>query len=457
MPRLTPPFAVLTTLCLAACATIPNARELAATPDGRPPLIEGSQKPLPAGQSQRAIEQMARFSGDDEKLQRQVALEGQIEGTPLIAGNQVTLLQNGPPTYDAMMRAIIASRSNISLESFTIEDDSIGTALADLLIEKSRAGVKVQVIYDSDGSADTLKAFWGRLRAAGIQVLEYNPLNPFDTRVPYQPNDRDHRKLLVVDGRTAILGGINISEIYLYGGVKPRSTDRFWVPWRDTDIEVEGPAVAELEKFFVDVWTSQRGPELPPTVEAPPLPAAGPSYVRAVPGTPQQGDPEIYIALLSAIRHAEKNVWITTAFFDPTEEARRVLAGAARRGVDVELSVPGQSDSQVTLAAGRSRYDELLRAGVKIYERRDVFLHAKTATIDGVWSIVGSSNLDARSVIWNNELSAIVLGRDFARQMETAFLQDRAAGMPIERPAWENRPFAERLQEWSARVFEPLL
>jgi cardiolipin synthase len=179
--------------------------------------------------------------------------------------------------------------------------------------------------------------------------------------------------------------------------------------------------------------------------------------VRTVPGTPQQGDPQIYVALLSAIRHAQTRVWLTTAYFDPTEEARQVLADAARRGVDVELTVPGETDSYATLAAGRSRYDELLRAGVKIYERRDVFLHGKTATIDGVWSMVGSSNLDARSVVWNNELSSIVLGRAFAAEMEDAFVKDRAAGTEIPLATWERRPLTDRVMEWSARALEGLL
>jgi cardiolipin synthase A/B len=215
--------------------------------------------------------------------------------------------------------------------------------------------------------------------------------------------------------------------------------------------------VAKYQQFFLDVWTAQKGDPLPQVDFFPHLEPAGPSYIRAVPGTPQEGDPQIYIALLSAIRHAEKNVFITTAYFDPTPEARQVLADAARRGVDVQLSVEGETDSEATLNAGRSHYDALLKAGVKISERRDVFLHGKTATIDGVWSAVGSANLDTRSVIWNNELSGIVLGRDFAAQMETAFARDWAAGTAIDRKIWEDRPFGERTREWTARALEVLL
>ncbi len=442
---------------IAGCVTIPSAQQLAANPGRQIPPIEGANKPLSKTQDVRAFQSLARYPGDDEVLQRQVALEGQLSGTPLSAGNKVTLIQNGRPAYDAMERAILSAKTNISAEFYEIDADSIGTSITDLLIDKAKEGVAVELIYDSQGSEDTPPAFWDRLRAAGVQVLEYNPLNPLKARIGYEPNDRDHRKLLVVDGKHAVMGGINITEIYLYGGAESGHLDRWWVPWRDTDIEVEGPVVAELQQFFVDIWRTQKGDPLPAVNFFPRLTPVGTSYVRAVPGAPQQGDPEIYVALLSAIRHAQSKVWISTAFFDPTDEERQALRDAVGRGVDVQLIVPGVSDSQLTLAAGRSHYTELLKAGIKIFERRDVFLHGKTGTIDGVWSIVGSSNFDARSVIWNNELSVIVLGRDFARQMETAFVQDRAAGTPIDLESWENRPIGERLTDWAARAVEALL
>ena len=437
------------------CATIPNAAQLATEPTGNTPAIAGSTHDLTPAQAARAMAAMSRGPGDDESLQRQVAVEGQVAGTPLTAGNAVQLVQDGRPTYDLMEQAILAATTNISLESYIIEGDAIGTAITDLLIEKHRQGVAVEIIYDSYGSADTPTAFWNRIRDAGIPVVEYNPLNA--AKAGYDPNDRDHRKCMIIDGRLAIMGGVNISEIYLYGGSESNSTDRFWVPWRDTDIRVEGPVVARYQQFFLDVWASQKGPPLPDVQFFPQLQPQGPSFIRAVPGTPQEGEPQIYVALLSALRHAEKNVWLTTAYFDPTPEARQVLADAARRGVDVELSVEGETDSQATLAAGRSHYSELLKAGVKISERRDVFLHGKTATIDGVWSIVGSSNLDTRSVVWNNELSSIVLGRDFAVQMEAAFRKDFAAGTPIDPRRWPNRPLIERATEWSARTLEGFL
>jgi cardiolipin synthase len=330
------PIAVISLLLSATgCATIPNAHQLSTGPSGKTPIIEGAHHDLTPTQDARAMKTVSRFAGDDEKLQRQVAVEGQVAGTPLVAGNMVTLVQNGRPTYDLMEQAILAAKTNISVESYTIEGDAIGTALTDLLIEKHRQGVAVEIIYDSYGSMDTPAAFWDRIRAEGIPVVEYNPLDAAKAKVGYDPNDRDHRKCMIIDGKLAIMGGVNISEIYLYGGTEPNSTDRYWVPWRDTDIRVEGPVVAKYQQFFLDVWAAQKGGPLPAVEFFPQLQRAGPSYVRAVPGTPQEGAPQIYVALLSAIRHAEKNVWLTTAYFDPTPEARHVLADAARRGVDV--------------------------------------------------------------------------------------------------------------------------
>lgn len=452
-----PLIALLFCVSLAGCATVPNAKQLSTDPGRGPAPIEGANHPLSIAQDEKAMASVARYPGDDEALQKQVALEGQVAGSPLVAGNTITLVQNGRPTYDAMERAILSAKTNISMEFYTIEGDSIGTAITDALLEQRRQGVPVQVIYDSFGSQDTPTAFWDRLRAAGVQVLEYNPLNPGKTRVGYDPNDRDHRKCLIVDGNIAVMGGVNVSEIYLYGGSEPNSTDRWWVPWHDTDVIVEGPVVAKYQQYFLNVWKAQKGDPLPDVQFFPPLAPTGGAYVRAVPGTPQEGDPQIYIALLSAIRRAQKNVWLTIAYFDPPEEARQVLEAAARRGVDVELSVGGESDSQVTLAAGRSRYSELLSAGVKISERREVFLHGKTGTIDGVWSIVGSANLDTRSVALNNELSSIVLGRDFAQQMEAQFKRDWAAGTTIEPNAWANRPFFNRVGDWGARALDGFL
>jgi cardiolipin synthase len=444
-------------LAATGCATIPNASELSTGAKGSAPVIAGAHHDLTPSQSLQALKTVAGASGDDQLLLRQVAVEGQVAGSPLTTGNKVELVQNGRPTYDLMEQAILSARTNISVESYTIEGDAIGTAITDLLIEKHRQGVAVEIIYDSYGSANTPAAFWDRIRAEGIPVLEYNPLNAAKATAGYDPNDRDHRKCMIVDGKLAVMGGVNISEIYLYGGTEPHSTDRYWIPWRDTDIRVEGPVVAKYQQFFLDVWASQKGPALPNVDFFPQLQPEGPSYIRAVPGTPQAGDPQIYVALLSAIRHAEKNVWLTTAYFDPTPEARQVLADAAKRGVDVELSVEGETDSQATLLAGRSHYAQLLKAGVKISERRDVFLHGKTATIDGVWSIVGSSNLDTRSVIWNNELSSIVLGRGFAGEMEAAFKKDFAAGVEIDPKAWQDRPLTERATEWGARALEVIL
>ncbi|MDB5407281.1 MAG: cardiolipin synthetase 2, partial [Rhodospirillales bacterium] len=314
-------------------------------------------------------------------------------------------------------------------------------------------------IYDAVGSSDTPPEFFDRLRQAGIAILVFHPLDPLKAKAEYSVNDRDHRKILVADGQVGIVGGVNLSNVY---GSKIFSKDR--APpdakpeeWRDTDLMIEGPAIAELERLFLETWTQQKGPPLLPTGFFPPLSAKGDEVLHIIGSTPSEIVPQYYATILSAIRNAEKNIWISAAYFVPTHQEQEDLVAAAKRGVDVRLLVPSKSDSEFALLVGHSRYDDLLEAGIKIYELRDKTLHSKTATIDGVWSVIGSSNFDHRSVLFNNEVDAVVLGRATAAQFEAMFSDDFAASDKIDRTAWENRPLEERTREYLARLVEVLL
>lgn len=227
--------------------------------------------------------------------------------------------------------------------------------------------------------------------------------------------------------------------------------------WRDTDIRIDGPVVGEFQKLFMDTWTKQKGPPLQQRNYFPVLSPQGSEIVRAIGSTPDNPFSLIYLTVISAITNAEKQVWITNAYFVPDPQLMQALLDAAGRGVDVRLILPGQSDSGATFHAGRSHYTALLAGGVKIYERHGALLHVKTAIVDGVWSCVGSSNLDWRSAMDNDELNAVILGRDFARQMQAAFARDIAASDAIERESWERRSLLFRLKEWLARLAERLL
>lgn len=226
------------------------------------------------------------------------------------------------------------------------------------------------------------------------------------------------------------------------------------VGWRDTHLQIEGPVVADFQKLFLDTWSKQKGPTLGNKNYFPQLAKQGDEIVRAIGSAADAPSNPIYLTLLSAINHAEHKVQLTNAYFVPDPQLIQALTGAAQRGVDVQFILPSKTDSWAVFHAGRSHYDTLLKAGVQIYERRDAVLHSKTASIDGVWSTIGSTNLDWRSFLHNDELNAIILGRDFAQQMEGMFHQDRTASNPIDYKQWKRRSVMLRLKEWLARLPE---
>ncbi len=408
---------------------------------------------------ERSHEIVARLSGGDDavanRLADHLALEQAVAGTPLSLGNHVTLLQNGPSTYSAMLGAIATARDHINMETYILDGDEAGQRFADALIDKQRQGVQVNLIRDSVGTLGTPKAFFKRLKDAGVQVVEFNPVNPLAAKAGWDVNQRDHRKLLIVDGKVAVMGGINISGVYSGGssvgvGSKPKDT----LPWRDTDLQIEGPVVASLQKLFIDTWASQKGPPLAPRDYYPSLDRAGGEVVRAIGGSPDEPYSQIYVTLISAINSAESEILITNAYFIPDPQLMQALVGAVQRGVDVKVIVPSVTDSSLVFYAGRAHYEELLRGGVKIYERREALLHAKTALIDGVWSTVGSTNLDWRSFLHNQELTAVILGPEFGGKMRDAFERDLAASDLITREAWERRPAGVRAKEWFSHLWE---
>ena len=212
-----------------------------------------------------------------------------------------------------------------------------------------------------------------------------------------------------------------------------------------------------LQRLFLDTWTRQKGPALEDADFFPSGPPKGSEVLRIVGSGPDDKVPRYYVTLLSAIRNAERTVWLTTAYFVPTSQELEDLEDAARRGIDVRLLLPGKSDSSLSLAVGHSHYTELLDAGVKIFESHDAILHSKSAVIDGVWSTIGSSNLDHRSVLFNDEVDAVVLGRDTASALQALLESEMREAVPIDREAWSHRPLGERLREQIDRTWQNLL
>lgn len=457
--------AVLSIGLLAGCAALPPEPEVLAVPApvaASKARVNGAAGPVTPAQRRKALAE-ARAEGRGPLFEHHVARLSAL-GETLSSGNRVQLLVDGPATFQAMFRGIDAARERILLESYIFEDTAIGQQMAERLLRKRADGVEVRVIYDGLGAMATPAAFFERLREGGIQVCEFNPLAVDNGRFGLlDANHRDHRKVLVIDDRSAFVGGINISSVYSSGslgssGSRRRDADDpvKLSAWRDTHVRLDGPVARELAHGFAATWARQRCGE--PPVAAPRLvefdPVADDRLVLALLSEGDGDSARFYRALLTAIDAAQVSIRITMAYFVPNPQMLEAIEAAARRGVTTELVLPGKSDSTLVLRAGQARYDALLDAGVAIYERDDAFIHAKTAVIDGVWSTVGSSNLDWRSFLHNDEANVVILGRDFGAQMEALFAQDRAKARRVTPEAWARRPLSRRLMEWGAQLWQ---
>jgi cardiolipin synthase len=442
-------------LLLAGCGTLPVIVPDMA-PAASPVQIDGARGPLSTERSRKILARLQGTSGASSIFDRHLAVEQAVSDSPLVAGNRVRLFQDGPDTYQAMLATIQAARDHINMETYILEDDEVGQRFADALIAKQREGVQVNLIYDSVGTIATPVAFFQRLRDSGIRTLEFNPVNPLTAKAGWDVNQRDHRKLLIVDGQTAFLGGINISSVYSGSSFSQHSKVRpdGKLPWRDTHLQIDGPVVAEFQKLFLETWRKQKGDMLEQSNFFPPLQRQGNEVVRAIGSSPDDASSLIYVTLLSAINSAEIEVLLTNAYFLPDPQLLAALKAAVARGVDVRLVLPGSTDSALVFHAGRSHYDELLADGVKIYERRNALMHAKTALIDGVWSTVGSTNLDWRSFLHNDEVNAVVLGEEFGNRMRAVFEDDVANSEPITLDQWRRRSIDVRIKEMLARFWE---
>ena len=445
-------------LALSGCSSLPRiSPDMARVDPGSVQFQAANGRILSPERSRALIDKLAGSGEKADVLARHLAVEQAISDSPLTLGNRVVILEDGPATYAAMLAAIASARDNINMETYILDDDEAGQKFAAALLQKQAEGVQVNLIHDGVGTLGTPKAFFKQLTDAGVQVVEFNPVNPLAAKAGWDVNQRDHRKLLVVDGKSAILGGINISSVYS-GGSSPGASSggdkKSGLPWRDTDLLIEGPVVAPLQKLFFETWESQKGPALGSRQYFPALEPRGSEVVRAIGSAPDEPFSQIYVTLISAINSAESEILLTNAYFVPDPQLLHSLVRAAARGVDVKLILPGTTDSSLVFHAGRSHYEPLLLGGVKLYERREALLHAKTAVIDGVWSTVGSTNLDWRSFLHNQELTAVILGSDFGGKMRAAFERDLAASAPITLAAWQQRSIATRAKEMFARLWE---
>jgi cardiolipin synthase A/B len=425
-------------------------------PPGEMPPIVVRQRALSEDAGDKVLQSALEQYKDDVAVRDLVDSVRRYSSVPLTTGNRVSVLIDGPQTYSAIEAALRAARHDIHIETFIFGAGEIGHRFADLLAQKRKEGVEVRVLYDSVGSRDTPREFFDELRRQDIEVREFRPLNPLETPEVWNLHKRDHRKIIVVDGQVGFTGGINIDSTYSSASSsKPGPEHGLEDGWRDTHIRIQGPAVRQLQTLFMETW-QQAGdhkefggeddhfPEIKP---------AGDVLVAIVANDSETDDRSLYGTYLAAFTHSTRRLWITQAYFAPNEELLTALVDAAQRGVDVRLIVPAFSDSSIVLNATKATFTRLLKAGVHIYELKDALLHAKTVVDDGTVSIVGSANLDMRSFLHNDEVNAVIVSRDIARDLETVFVRDQQASRPVELDRWERRSLWQRTKEFFVHLF----
>ena len=446
---------VLLAFALGGCATLPDVDSWQRFGAAQPYDPSKFRGPLTQTQAEAVLAKLPRKGDDSDILERQAALEEAVAGTPLVPGNDVTLLNDGPAAYKAMFDEIERATDHVNVEFYTIDDEATGMRLSEVLLRKRAQGVAVNVIYDSVGSIQTPREYFDRLSKGGVNVVEFNPVNPLTAAMGWRLNHRDHRKLVIVDGRVAFTGGINISGVYSGGSARRGSPDEGTeLGWRDTNVRIAGPAVADLQRVFLASLKKHCKEPVEERNWFPETKPQGKNPVRVIASSPDDTVPSIFVTLVSAIRNAARTVHIAMAYFAPDPQTLDALKGAAARGVKVQLILPSYTDFRPILYAGRSHYTGLLEAGVEIYERQERLLHSKTIVIDGIWATVGSSNIDWRSFLHNEELNVVILGQDFGRQMEESFRRDLAKSKRIALEDWKRRSVASRLMETTARVWE---
>lgn len=455
-------FMSLCLLFLGGCATsLPEVPTHTESTSPSPPEIIGSKGKLTGTRARAVLSREAQGANAEELIKKTAALMESVGGQPphpLTAGNKITLLVDGPATYEAMFKAIEGAKDHINFETFIFSDDEVGRKFADLLMRKQAEGVQVNLLYDAVGSISTPAAFFQGLRDAGLNVLEFNPINPLKMR-RLRTTQRDHRKVVVIDGKIAFTGGVNIISSVNNGSSSSLSGEpsNSKEGWRDTHIQIEGPAVAELQRSFIQAWGYQKGPPLADRNYFPPLEAQGKALAQVIPSYPGESHRLTYVMYVAAIKNAQYSIDLTTPYFVPDHQMRKAIVDAAKRGVAVRIVLPSASDSNLALYAGRSFYSDLLESGVRLYELRDRMVHAKTGVIDGVWSTVGSTNMDLQSFLYNNEINIIVIGKDFADKMEELFEQDLKASDEVTAVKRSQRPILERVKEFFSRLFAPWL
>jgi len=382
-----------------------------------------------------------------EPLQALDALAQTLTPLAFTTGNQVALLIDGEQTYEAMLQAIATATHYILLQSYIINADQAGNDFQQALIDRAQQGVRIYVLYDEIGSKRLPRSYIRSLRQQGIQVSAFHANKGKGNR--FQLNFRNHRKILVVDGTTAFVGGLNIGDEYL--GKDPKLS-----PWRDTHMQVEGPGVQALQSSFLGDWCWATG-ELP-EVSWEVFPTSDHNATALIlPSGPADTLPTCQLFFLNAMNLAQTRLWIASPYFVPDESVLASLKLAALRGVDVRILLPNHPDHLFVYLCSFAYYHELQSVGIKLYRYKQGFMHQKIILIDDAIAGVGTVNLDNRSFFLNFEVMGFIVNAPFVQSVETMLKNDLAASVPVDLEDYRRKPFWFRLIVRAARLLAPVL
>ena len=374
--------------------------------------------------------------------------------SPLTSGNSVKLLKNGETKFPEVLEALREAKNHIHIEYYIYEDDKIGREIGEILIQKATEGVDVRFIYDDFGSSSVRRKLVPRLISNKVKAFPFYKI--YFILLANRINFRNHRKIIVIDGQTAFVGGINVSDRYINSSENVKQ-----LFWRDTHLRIDGPGVQYLQYLFLCDWNFCSEEKLQPENRYFPrsgsLPVKDNKIVQIAASGPDSDTPAILYSILQAINLAKKEILISTPYFIPGEILVESLVIASLSGISVKLLVPGKSDSILVNSAAKSYYKYLIQKGVEIYQYRKGFLHAKTLVADRKIAIVGTANMDGRSFDFNFEVNAIVYDEETANELADIFFEDLKDAEKIDLAVWINRPRYIRLMEKTARLVSPLL
>ena len=386
------------------------------------------------------------LSEDSRQL---ITLTDKLVGPHLFVGNGIDVFTTGRDKFEALKRDIRAAHDYIHVQYFIIEDDSTGRELIDLLIDKARKGVKVRVLYDYVGSFYLRSSLLKRMRAAGIEIHPFLKLTL--AQFAFRVNWRNHRKIVVIDGKVGYVGGMNIADRYVVG-------DRKWSAWRDTHLRITGEAVAAMQYSFAIDWDfTTRDLLTSPTMHYAEPPVSPDYMVQMMSSGPTNRWNNISFVFLKAITLAKRCVYIQTPYFLPSDALLKALQSAALAGIDVRVMIPRQSDSAMLRLATGSYIEECLLSGIKIYHYEPTIMHAKVIIVDDEFVTAGSTNFDFRSFEHNFEFNALIYSREFNHKMKAVFEADMEQCNRLLLSKWKKRPILQKALESVVRLISPIL